>query len=103
MNRGQRFSVAAALAFVALTAPAFATNAGIQQVQSGAATLITFVQWLAGIGAVVLIGLSLWEFFAHRKIGQAIIEFVSGVIIGLVAVNAQAIAQTLGIYGAMLK
>lgn len=105
MKQGYRvhFMLSLLALLVASSAPALASSAGISQVQAGANTLITFVQYIAGLGAIILIAMSIWEFFAHHKISQAIVEFVSGVIIGLIAYNAQAIATALGFSGSVLK
>lgn len=103
-NPGRRGALLAlAIALSALPSVALATNTGIAQLSSGITTAITLVQGIAGVGAVILIALAIWEYFAHRKIGQAMIEFVSGVIVAIIAVNAQAIATTLGIGGAFIR
>lgn len=102
MQRASRFTIALFFCFMAAV-PALASTSGISQVDSGGNSIVTLVEYLAGLGAIVLIAFSIWELFGHGKLKQAGVEFVSGVIVGILAVNAQSIASFLHLTGALVK
>jgi len=90
------------VAVLATAAPAFAASSGIAAVDGASASIVKLLQVIAGIAFLVLVGLSIWEFLAHRAMMKAGIELAGAIIVGLIAFNMQSVATTFGITGAFL-
>ena len=82
--------------------PALATSTGITALNAAATGATTLVTGLAGIAALIFIGLAIWEFLAHKQLVRAIVELVCGVVIGVIAANAGSVVSTFGLGGAQL-
>jgi hypothetical protein len=102
LSRGKTFTPAL-IAFVALGAQsAFAAATGIAPIDAGQAAIVQVVQGLAAFAAIFLLGVLVWDFVQHRNIARSIFEFLGVVLLGLIAVNAQAVAGIFAVNGAML-
>ncbi|HEV3156503.1 MAG TPA: hypothetical protein VGZ00_04090 [Candidatus Baltobacteraceae bacterium] len=64
--------------------------------------VVNFVQALAGLAAVGLLGVSVWEFVGHKNVGKAAFELVGVLISSLISINAGQVAQDFGLVGAVL-
>ena len=82
---------------------AFATTAtGISQLDSAKSTIVGFVQGLAVLACIFLLGVLVWDFVQHRNIGRSIFEFLGVIVLGIIAVNAQSIATAFQGSGALI-
>ncbi|HEV3156502.1 MAG TPA: hypothetical protein VGZ00_04085 [Candidatus Baltobacteraceae bacterium] len=66
------------------------------------ASVTKFVQAIAGLAAVGLLGLAVWEFAGHRQLSKAAWELVGVVIAGLISIHASDVAAALNLNGATL-
>ncbi len=102
LSRGKAFAPAL-VAFVALGAQsAFAAATGITPIDNGQAAIVQVVQGLAAFAAIFLLGVLVWDFVQHRNIARSIFEFLGVILLGLIAINAQAVAGIFAVNGAML-
>jgi len=88
---------------LALTSTAYATTTGVSILDTSLLTAGNILKGFAGLGAVAAIGLSVWELLVHQNMKRAMVEFLLGIIIGVISVNAQAICTALGIGGTMIR
>ncbi len=102
LSRGKAFTPAL-VAFVALGAQtAFAAATGIGPIDNGQAAIVQVVQGLAAFAAIFLLGVLVWDFVQHRNIARSIFEFLGVILLGLIAVNATAVAGIFAVNGAMI-
>lgn len=103
-NRSALALIVSCVAIVAASAdPAFAASTGLAAVDTGKSAATTAIQGIAGIGAIVLIGVLVWDYVQHRNLRNALIEFVGVIIAGLIAANAGAVAGVFGLGGALIR
>ena len=83
---------------------AFAANAGtgIAALDATSSNLTKFVQGLAAIACIFLLGVLVWDFVQHRNIGRSIFEFLGVIVLGVIAFNAGTVAAQFQGTGALL-
>ena len=79
-----------------------AATTNIAALDTAKTSVVTFVQGLATFAAIFLLGVLVWDFVQHRNIARSIFEFLGVIVLGVIAVNAQAISTTFGTNGAIL-
>lgn len=93
---------AIAYAVVVSAVPASAASTGLAVMDAAGSAATTVIFGVAGIAAIVLLGLSIWDFAEHRKMPRFLVELVGVVLAGVIAVNAGAVATFFHINGAVL-
>ncbi len=78
------------------------TDADIPTLAAAQTKLVTFVTALAGFACIFLLGVLVWDFVQHRNVARSIFEFLGVVLLGIVAVNSQAVANAFAGNGAIL-
>jgi hypothetical protein len=82
---------------------ALATTTGIAALDTGTTTATNILKGFAGLGAIAAIALSIWELLVHQNMKRAVVEFILGIVVGIISVNAQAICTALGIGGTIIR
>ncbi len=101
--RGGKTYAPALAVFIAVSAQgAFAAATGIGPIDNGQAAIVQVVQGLAAFAAIFLLGVLVWDFVQHRNIARSIFEFLGVILLGLIAVNATAVAGIFAVNGAMI-
>jgi len=93
----------ALLCIVAVSATsALAASTGIGPIDSAQASIVKVVQGLASIAAIFLLGILVWDFVQHRNVARSIFELLGVIVLGLIAVNANAVAGIFGVNGSLM-
>ncbi len=64
----------------------------IPQLDAAKTQVTTFVKGLAAFACIFLLGVLVWDFVQHRNIARSIFEFLGVIILGVIAINADAVA-----------
>jgi hypothetical protein len=91
-----------AIILVGADAAFASTSTGISQLDTSRNTIVGFVQGLAVLACIFLLGVLVWDFVQHRNIGRSIFEFLGVIILGIIAVNANTVAATFQGSGALI-
>lgn len=90
--------VAAGLASIPQTT--YAAAAALPQLATMETLIATIISVFCYIAAIVLIGMSAWEYMTHRKIALVIGEVIGAVVVVVIALNGNNIATALGLSAA---
>jgi peptidoglycan/LPS O-acetylase OafA/YrhL len=102
MQTARRISVLTPAILLVAVSYALAAGTGVQAIDNAKAPLTTFVQGIAGIGAIFLLGILVWDFVQHRNIARSMFELLGVVLLGLLAVNANAVTTFFNVGGALI-